>query len=277
VPVRGRDFGGLSGGDDFYSVIGNVGGRSPAVPSPDPAAEFEREGEMRRQLMLVVLCAFIAVPARAQGTKLYAAALEAQGRGEFGLAVSLYSTAILSGDLAPGELAPADKTLYALRDDGTLQQLARGLYRLASLPPVGDPDLALVAGRIPKGVVCLISALAIHELTTQIPHEVHLAIPRSARYPVCDDVPLTVYRFGQASFAAGLTERDIGGLKIRVFNAEKSIADCFKYRNKIGLDIVLEALATYRKQRGASMQRILEYARVNRVEVKIRPYLEAVT
>jgi predicted transcriptional regulator of viral defense system len=167
------------------------------------------------------------------------------------------------------------RTLYALRDNGRLVQLARGLYRLADLPPVGDPDLALVAGRIPRGVVCLISALAIHDLTTLIPHEVHLAISRTARYPVLDEVPLAVYRFSQRSFTAGVTDLDLGGTTVRVFDAEKSIADCFKYRNKIGLDITLEALALYRKQPGASMQRILEYARINRVGNMIRPYLEA--
>ena len=169
------------------------------------------------------------------------------------------------------------RILYALRDGGQLVRLARGLYRLSDLPPVGDPDLALVAGRIPKGVVCLISALAIHNLTTQIPHEIHLAISRTARYPAFDEVPLAVFRFSRKSFIAGVTSHDLGGTSVRVFDAEKSIADCFKYRNKIGLDITLEALALYKNRRGASMQRVLEYARVNRVENIIRPYLEAST
>ncbi len=169
------------------------------------------------------------------------------------------------------------RTFYALRDNGALEQLGRGLYRLASLPPLGDPDLALVAGRIPRGVVCLISALAIHDLTTQIPHKIHLAIPRSARYPTCMDVPLAVYRFAKASFVAGVIERDVDGVAIRVFDAEKSIADSFKYRNKIGMDVVLEAIAAYRRQPGSSVQRVLEYARINRVGNKIRPYLEITT
>jgi len=166
------------------------------------------------------------------------------------------------------------RTLYALRDNGTLEMVARGLYRLADLPPVGDPDLALVAGRIPQGVVCLISALAIHELTTQIPHRVDLAIPRTARYPVCVGVPMTIYRFSLASYRAGVTQRDVDGVRIRVYAPEKTLADCFKYRNKIGLDVFLEALDGYRKRPGASMQKVLEYARVDRVETKIRPYLE---
>jgi predicted transcriptional regulator of viral defense system len=167
------------------------------------------------------------------------------------------------------------RTLYALRDKGTLEMSARGLYRLAGLPPVGDPDLALVAGRIPQGVVCLISALAIHELTTQIPHRVDVAMPRTARYPVCGGAPLTIFRFAHASYQAGVTQRDAGVVRIKVYSPEKTLADCFKYRNKIGLDVFLEALDTYRKRPGASMQKILEYARVDRVETKIRPYLEA--
>src|ERR1035438_9450843 len=85
------------------------------------------------------------------------------------------------------------RTLYALRDAGGLEVLSRGVYRLASLPPLADPDLATVAKRIPKGVICLLSALAIHDLTTQIPHVVHLALPRTARYPKIEHPPLKVY------------------------------------------------------------------------------------
>lgn len=166
------------------------------------------------------------------------------------------------------------RTVYAMREAGDLELLARGLYRLARLPPVGDPDLALVAGRIPKAVICLISALAIHELTTQIPHTIHLAIPRTARYPVLEELPLAVYRFSPASFGAGIEECDIGGTRVRVYGPEKSIADCFKYRHKIGLDLSLEALATYRLRPGASIQTILEYARIDRVASQIQPYLE---
>jgi predicted transcriptional regulator of viral defense system len=169
------------------------------------------------------------------------------------------------------------RTLYALRDTGALQKVTRGVYRLADLPPVGDPDLALVANRIPNGVVCLISALALHELSTQIPHAVHVAIPRTARYPACNDVPLIVYRFSSASYGAGVIEHDIGGALVRAYDPEKTIADCFKFRNRIGIDIVTEALATYRRRRGASIQKVLDYAKVNRVDTKIRPYLEALS
>jgi predicted transcriptional regulator of viral defense system len=167
------------------------------------------------------------------------------------------------------------RTLYAMRDAGELERLARGVYRLADLPPLSNPDLATVAKRVPQGVLCLISALALHELTTQIPHVVHLALPRNTRTPKLDYPPLQVYRFSDAAFKTGIEVHPIEGVDVRVYNAEKTLADCFKYRNKIGLDVALESLRAYRGQRGARLQRVLEYARVCRVESVIRPYLEA--
>ena len=167
------------------------------------------------------------------------------------------------------------RTLYAMRDAGELEQLARGLYRLADLPPMSEPDLATVAKRIPQGVVCLISALAYHELTTQVPHEVHLALPRSARRPKLDYPPLHVYRFSRAAFDAGIEAHVIDNVPVRVYGPEKTLADCFKYRNKIGLDVAIESLRSYRGRRGARLQMVLEYARTCRVEKVVRPYLEA--
>lgn len=168
------------------------------------------------------------------------------------------------------------RTLYALRDAGELEQLARGLYRLAGLPPLSEPDLATVAKCIPQGVVCLISALAYHELTTQVPHEVHLALPRTARHPRLEYPPLHVYRFSRKSFEAGVETHVIDRVPVRVYGSEKTLADCFKYRNKIGLDVAIEALRAYRGRRGARLQRVLEYSRICRVEHVLRPYLEAI-
>jgi len=167
------------------------------------------------------------------------------------------------------------RTLYALRDAGTLERLSRGLYRLAELPPLSEPDLSTVAKRIPNAVVCLVSALALHELTTQIPHVVHIALPRTARYPILEHPPLQVYLFSKAAFEAGIETKNFDGVSIRVYNAEKTLADCFKYRNKLGIDVVIEALRKYRAKRGARLQRVLEYARICRVERVMRPYLEA--
>ncbi len=168
------------------------------------------------------------------------------------------------------------RTLYALRDAGELDQPARGLFRLASLPFPSEPDLVTVAKRIPHGVVCLMSALAYHDLTTQVPHEVHLALPRTARHPRLAYPPLRIYRFSREAFNAGVDTRLIDRVPVRVYSPEKTLADCFKYRNKIGLDVALEALRAYAQRRGARLAKVLECARVCRVDQVIRPYLEAV-
>ncbi|GMU24298.1 MAG: hypothetical protein AMXMBFR13_43720 [Phycisphaerae bacterium] len=168
------------------------------------------------------------------------------------------------------------RTLYAMRDAGELEQLARGLYRLAELPPLSEPDLATVAKRIPQGVVCLLSALAYHELTTHVPHEVHLALPRTARHPRLEYPPLHVYRFSPETFEAGIETHIIDKIPVRMYRPEKTLADCFKYRNKVGLDVALEALRSYHSRQGARLQAVLEYSRICRVEQVVRPYLEAV-
>ena len=166
------------------------------------------------------------------------------------------------------------RTLYAMRKAGQVETLARGVYRLADQPPLSNPDLATVAKRIPRGVICLISALAFHELTTQVPHEVHLALPRTARRPRLAYPPLRVYRFSEGTIEAGVDTHVIDGVTARIFSPEKTLADCFKYRGKIGMEIVLEALRAYRGRR-PQFQRVLEYARICRVERIARPYLEA--
>lgn len=166
------------------------------------------------------------------------------------------------------------RTLYAMRDSGQIEALARGVYRLADLPPLANPDLATVAKRIPHGVICLISALAFHELTTQIPHEVHLALPRTARRPRLAYPPLRVYHFSGEAMQMGIDTRTIDGVTVRLYNPEKTLADCFKYRSKIGMDVVLEAIRAYRRKQ-PRLQRVLEFARVCRVERLMRPYLEA--
>jgi len=167
------------------------------------------------------------------------------------------------------------RTLYALRDSGELERLSWGVYRLAELPDLSEPDLATVAKRIPEGVICLVSALAIHELTTQIPHAVHLALPRGTRCPKLDHPPLCVHLFSRDAFHAGIAVRQVDEVAVRVYDAEKTLADCFKFRHRIGLDVVSEALRTYRRRPGANLQRVYEYARVCRVANVILPYLEA--
>ena len=167
------------------------------------------------------------------------------------------------------------RTLYQLRDAGAIEQLSRGLYRLADAPPLGNPDLVTVALRVPKGVVCLISALAFHDLTTQIPHEVSIAVPRGSEPPRIDYPPVRVFRFSPAPFAAGVETHQLDGIPVRIYSREKTLADCFKYRNTIGLDTALEAVRLYRQQGRVNVNRLLEFAKVCRVSRVMRPYLEA--
>jgi len=167
------------------------------------------------------------------------------------------------------------RTLYAMRDAGVLERLSRGLYRIAELPPLGSPDLVAVALKVPTGVICLISALAYHELTTQIPHEVYLALPRGAEPPRLDHPPVRVFWFTGKAFTEGIDTSELDGLAVRIYSAEKTLADCFKYRNKIGLDTAVEALKRYVSSRRVRVDKLMAYARICRVEKVIRPYLEA--
>jgi len=167
------------------------------------------------------------------------------------------------------------RTLYAMRDQGLLERLSRGLYRLADLPPLGNPDLVAVALKVPGGVICLISALAYHELTTQIPHEVYLALPRGAEPPRLEHPPVRVFWFTGKAFTEGVETHKVDGVPVRIYGAEKTLADCFKYRNKIGLDTAVEALRRYVRGRHARIDTLMGYARICRVEKVMRPYLEA--
>jgi len=161
-------------------------------------------------------------------------------------------------------------------DAGVLVRISRGVYQLAEISPTSDPDLAVVAVKAPTAVVCLISALAFHGLTTQIPHRVDLALPPGARTPKLDHPPVQVYRFGGRSMTEGVEEHDLGGTTVRIFSPPKSVADCFKFRNKIGLDVAVEALRMCLRERRASAADIMRYAEIDRVTKVLRPYIEAV-
>jgi predicted transcriptional regulator of viral defense system len=168
------------------------------------------------------------------------------------------------------------RALYGLRDSGELLTVGRGLYRLAKAPPLTHPEWVTVASRIPRSVICLISALAHHGLTTQIPHSVDIALPSHAQVPKVQGVPVRVFWFAKPAFGAGVDEITIDRVPVKIYSMEKTIADCFKYRNKIGIDVAVEALRTYReKVRRLPVKKLLEYARVCRIEKVMRPYLEA--
>jgi predicted transcriptional regulator of viral defense system len=140
------------------------------------------------------------------------------------------------------------RTIYTMRDQGVIERMGRGIYRFADMPTLGNPDLATVSMKVPKGVICLISALSYHELTTEIPHEIYLALPRGAEPPRRDYPPLRIFWFSGTAFTEGIEQHDVDAIPVKVYNPEKTLADCFKYRNKIGLDVVLEALKLYRQR-----------------------------
>lgn len=127
--------------------------------------------------------------------------------------------------------------LPGLRDAGVLEQMGRGLYRLSELAPLGATDLVAVARHVPAGVICLVSALAFHELSTQIPHAVHLALAAGQRLPRLDYPPIEVFRFRGTAFAEGVQRHMVDGEQVRIYGPEKTIADCFKLRHRIGLDV----------------------------------------
>ena len=167
------------------------------------------------------------------------------------------------------------RTLYEMRDEGLLVQEGRGLYRLANEQIWSDPDLALVSLRIPKGVVCLISALYFHQLTTQIPHEVYLALPKDSEKPRLQYPPIRFFWVSPEPFKAGIEKHTIDNVEVKVYSVAKTISDCFKFRNKIGMDVALEALREGLSQKRCTPEQILRFSRVNRVERVMLPYLEA--
>jgi predicted transcriptional regulator of viral defense system len=167
------------------------------------------------------------------------------------------------------------KRLYSMRDAGVLETITRGLYRLASLDPLARPDLVTVATRIPQGVLCLISALSFHELTTQVPHTVDVALERGMRKPRLDHPPTRFFWFSGPAFHEGIETHKLDGVPVRIFDPEKTLADCFRYRNQLGTDVVLEALRLWRERRRKKLDALLKYARMRHVERAMRPYLQA--
>ena len=165
--------------------------------------------------------------------------------------------------------------LYALKDRGVIEPVSRGIYRLRELPPLGNPDLVAVSLRFPNAVVCLVSALAYHGITTQIPHEISVAVPRDSRVPSLDYPPIRAHRFSQVAYESGIETHLMDGAPVKIYSREKTLADCFKFRNKIGMDVVLEALKLHKTRNGFNLGELLKYASICRVEKVMRPYLEA--
>jgi predicted transcriptional regulator of viral defense system len=167
------------------------------------------------------------------------------------------------------------QVLTRLVREGALQRVVRGVYRLPDQPISEHHGLVLAAAAVPKAIICLLSALAFHGLGTQLPSDVWLAVPRRARQPSLKYPPLRIVRFSGDAFTEGVETHQVEGRSLRVYGAAKTVADCFKYRNKIGLDVALEALREGWRERRLTVDELDRYAEICRVRGVMRPYLES--
>ncbi len=165
--------------------------------------------------------------------------------------------------------------LRRLVEQGLVEHVGRGLYRLPGAATTERQDLAVAARRVPEGVICLLSALRFHGLTTQNPFEVWMAIDQKAWRPKIDHPPLRLVYFSGPALSEGVEEHEVSGVTVRVFSAAKTVADCFKYRNKIGTDVAVEALRDFRKRRPKQLESVWRFAQVDRVSKVLQPYLES--
>jgi predicted transcriptional regulator of viral defense system len=168
------------------------------------------------------------------------------------------------------------QALSRLVDRGDLVRIGRGLYRRPDHEVTAHHSLAIAAKRVPKGTVCLLSALQFHDLATRNPLDVWFAIGHKDRAPSVDAVSLRIVRMSSDARTEGVQEHNIEGVSVPIYEPAKTVADCFKYRSRVGLDVALEALRDFHEE-GGSMDALWHYADLCRVHTVIRPYLEAVT
>jgi predicted transcriptional regulator of viral defense system len=191
----------------------------------------------------------------------------------------LYEFAKQSGILRVRDVATMGihpENLRRLAAEGVLTRGARGVYYLADADITEHHTLAEVCKRVPGGVICLLSALRFHELTTQSPWDVWLAIDRKARKPRLEYPALRIARFSGSALTEGVEAHRIEGVTVKVFSPAKTVVDCFKYRNKIGLDVALEATKDYLRAHRGGMDNLWRFAKICRVANVMRPYLEAI-
>lgn len=165
-------------------------------------------------------------------------------------------------------------TIYRLRDKGEVGEISRGVFYLTDLELSTDPDLIGIAARVTRAVICLVSALSFHGITTQVAHSVDIALPQGVKSPRISYPPTRIFHMSQNSYQAGIEVHNIDGVSIRVYSVEKTIADCFKFRNQIGMETVMEALRLGLNEKGVTVSKILHFARICRVESVIHPYIE---
>lgn len=175
------------------------------------------------------------------------------------------------------ELGLPSVALTRLVRQGLLNRVGRGLYALPERSSSEHGTLAEIAHKYPQAIACLLSALRIHELTTQSPFEVWLAIPNKSRAPKIDYPPLRIVRFTGASLTDGIEDHKIDGVTVRVTNVARTVTDCFKFRNKIGLDVAMEALQEAWREKRVTMDELWHYAEICRVTNVMRPYMEGLS
>ncbi len=169
------------------------------------------------------------------------------------------------------------RTLYRLRDEGALDVLSRGVYRVADAPAPPHLDLLTVALRVRAAVVCLVSALAFHGLTDEIPHEVMIALPRGAARPRIDQPPIRVFSFSGRGYTDGIEHHRIERIDLKVYSVTKTIVDCFRLRNRIGEDVAVKALSRALATRATRPAAVIEMAKALRIQRVISPYLQALS
>lgn len=183
------------------------------------------------------------------------------------------------GMLRPGdlqEIGAARMVLTRMTASGQLEKVGRGLYRLPGANLSEHETLTTVAAKVPQAVFCLLTALQFHGLTTQLPRQVWIAMPRGSHVPKLDYPPLKMVQFTGEAYTGGVEVFARDKVTLRVYGVAKTVADCFKHRNKIGLDVALEALRDARSQKKASADDLWRFAKICRVANVMRPYLEAV-
>ncbi len=176
-------------------------------------------------------------------------------------------------DIAP--LGVSHRRLQGLVSEGLVENFGNGLYRLSEVEPTEYETIAMVAAAIPNATMCLLTALHLHDIGTQLPHEVWIALDRKARKPARPPARLRVVRFSGAMLTYGVVGRSALGVPFRITSPARTVVDCFRYRNKLGLDIALEALHDVLRSRAASVDEIMRAAEVCRARTVMRTYLEA--
>lgn len=194
-------------------------------------------------------------------------------RNEYLLKLAQQKGVVRARDLAALDIPHT--YLSRLVKQGQLERVGRGLYMLPDQTITAHHSLVEACTRVPIGVICLLSALSFHQLTTQMPFEIWMALENKAWQPKVKELPLRFVRFSGEAFTEGVEDHTIEGVSVKIYDAAKTVADAFKYRNKIGLDLCIEALRNGLRTRKFTVNQLVRYAKICRVQNVIRPYVEA--